>query len=558
MRGWIVSLVSLSFIFIFSCATTSEKKEPLSQEEVKSRLQEPLEALAKKGEWEALIAKLEQIKQKYPQDYNFEDFYFQSIKGLKEQRDDLYRDKDYLKAIYKGESLIVLGERPISPSQEDIIVDYINSLKQNSLGQAYAFYQYFTSQGYLLPVNLIHLPNNNLSSNSSSWLQGTLTLIVDQGVRMQSGVGVPAKVLGSAFLIDPQGYALTNYHVISSEVDKSYKGYSRLYARLPDGKGERLKADVIGYNEDLDIALVKVYFPTKYYFNLWNNSQDFMRVGQSVYALGSPLGLEQTITSGILSAQNRTLLPIGNAFQLDAAVNQGNSGGPVVNTQGDILGMVFAGIPGFEGLNFAIPVSWLRLYLPYLYNKGSVESSWIGLAISESLKGLEVIQSVRGSSTDGILKSGDQLISINGISLNSIASYQHLILTSHSLMKIRWKRDGIYHDAIIYPQQRPENPLVEVFKRSSQEDFLSLVLGVFLEEGKKTMFYRQYRAARVYPNMIGDELNIRDNDQIELYKIKMDKGEDSFLLSFLIRRQVAGFLESPLGIQISSDYPYFI
>lgn len=522
------------------------------------QLRKPLEVLVDKKEWEPLIAKLEQFKQKYPQDYNFEDFYFQAINGIKEERTNLYNNKNLLPAIYKGESLLILGEKPVSPSQEEMIIDYINSLKEESLGQAYAFYQYFSNKGYSLPSNLIQLPNNSLSSNSSSWLQGTLTLIVDQGVRMQSGVGVPARVLGSAFLIDPQGYALTNYHVISSEVDKDYKGYSRLYARLPDGKGERLKADVIGYNEDLDIALVKVYFPTKYYFNLWNNSQDFMRVGQSVYALGSPLGLEQTITSGILSAQNRTLLPIGNAFQLDAAVNQGNSGGPVVNTQGDILGMVFAGIPGFEGLNFAIPVSWLRLYLPFLYNKGAVENSWIGLAISESIKGLEVIQSLRGSATDGILKSGDQLISINDIALNSIAAYQHLILTSHSLMKIKWKRGDVYYESIIYPQKRPDNPLVEVFKRSPQEEFLSLVLGVFLEEGKKTMFYRQYRATRVYPNMIGDELNIRDNDQIELYKIKMDKGGDSFILSFLIRHQVAGFLESPLGIQISSDYPYFI
>lgn len=546
------------FVFLVSCRTVPSDQEPLGQEEILAYLRKPLESLVEKGEWELLIAKLEQIKQKYPKDYDFEDFYSQGVTNLKEERISLWNDKKFLEAIYTGESLITLGEGLSSPSQEEIIIAYINFLKEGSLGQAYAFYQYFSQKGYSLPSHIISLPSNSLSSNSSSWLQGTLTLIVDQGVRMQSGVGVPSRVLGSAFLIDPSGYALTNYHVISSEVDRDYKGYSRLYARLPEGKGERLKADVVGYNKDLDIALVKVYFPTKYYFNLWNSSQDFMRVGQSVYALGSPLGLEQTITSGILSAQNRTLLPIGNAFQLDAAVNQGNSGGPVVNTQGDILGMVFAGIPGFEGLNFAIPVSWLRLYLPFLYNKGPAESSWIGLAISESIKGLEVIQSVRGSSTEGILKSGDILISINGRSLNSIADYQNLILTSHSLMKIKWKRDDTYYESIIYPQKRPDNPLVEVFKRSTQEEFLSLVLGVYLEQGKKTAFYRQYRASRVYPNMIGDDLNIRDNDQIEFYKVKMDKGGESFILSFLIRRQVAGFLESPLGIQISTDYPYFI
>jgi S1-C subfamily serine protease len=530
---------------------------PLSEEAIARNLEKPLYELRDKGQWEELIARLEQFKHRYPRDYRFEDLYTQATLGLQEQRIDLWEKGSFREALEKGESLESLGVA-LQPSQTRVLAQYLASLETTSLGQARAIAFYYRNKGYTLPPQFRIEDETRQPQNSSTWLKGTLTLIVDQGVRMQSGMGIPTRSLGSAFVIDPQGYALTNYHVISTEVDKKYKGFSRLYARLPGGRGERLKADVIGFNKDLDLALIKVHFPVEYSFNLWNDREDAMRVGQSVFALGSPLGLEQTITSGIISAKNRTLLPIGDAFQLDAAINQGNSGGPVINPQGDVLGMAFAGIPGFEGLNFAIPAVWLRLYLPFLYEAGPTYNAWLGAAISESFSGLQVIHTVRSSPTDGLLRPGDRLIAINGRRLNSIVDYQREILTSRSLMRLHWQRDDKILSALVLPQERPEEPLVTIFKRSSQQEFLNLILGVTLEAGKKSRFYRQYRASHVFPHLIGDEIGINENDQLEVYRVKMERGGEFFSLAFLIRRQAMGFFETPIGIHLPPIYPYFI
>jgi S1-C subfamily serine protease len=163
-------------------------------------------------------------------------------------------------------------------------------------------------------------------------LDATVTVFVDKGILLQNGVSYPDNVIGSGFFIDRQGHFLTNYHVIQSEVDPEYEGFSRAYIRLRENNGQKIPVKVIGWDPEFDLALVKApvdndsFIPMSY----WSNAS----LGDTVKALGSPLGLEATITSGVVSNVERSNFSTGFRLQVDAPVNPGNSGGPLVNESG--------------------------------------------------------------------------------------------------------------------------------------------------------------------------------------------------------------------------------
>ena len=210
----------------------------------------------------------------------------------------------------------------------------------------------------------------------SSLISATVTVWVDRGLSIQRGIGYANHVIGSGFFIDRRGYLVTNYHVISSEVDPDYEGYSRLYIRLAENPDARIPARVVGWDPVFDLALLKTEITPPEIFQLGSSAD--LRVGTRIYAIGSPAGLDQTITSGIVSAQDRRLLSLGGVLQIDAPINHGNSGGPIIDEAGRVQAVVFAGIESFEGLNFAIPVELLKLILPQLYAGGLVSHPWLG------------------------------------------------------------------------------------------------------------------------------------------------------------------------------------
>jgi len=163
-------------------------------------------------------------------------------------------------------------------------------------------------------------------------------------------------VSGSGFVITSDGYIATNYHVISEAVDGSYDIKVMLF------DGSSYSAKVIGYEEENDIAVLRInatgLTPVTF------ADSDKMEIGETVYAIGNPLGeLTYTMTSGIVSALDRVITTEQyisiNMFQIDAAVNSGNSGGPVINANGEVLGIVSAkyASTGVEGLGFAIPAN---------------------------------------------------------------------------------------------------------------------------------------------------------------------------------------------------------
>ena len=184
----------------------------------------------------------------------------------------------------------------------------------------------------------------------------------------------PRRAMGSGFVVHPDGYLVTNAHVVGSA--------STVEVRLATGR--RLRGTVVGRDRRVDLALVKVDAPGRLPVVPLGDS-NALRVGELVLALGHPFGLEQTVSFGIVSRKGAPLVAAAPGFdyvQTDAAVNPGNSGGPLVNMAGQVVGVnTMAARNGTIG--FAIPANLVKGLLPQLLAKGKVEWGWLGVRIDE-------------------------------------------------------------------------------------------------------------------------------------------------------------------------------
>lgn len=387
-------------------------------------------------------------------------------------------------------------------------------------------------------------------------LNGVATIWVDRGIKVDQGVGLPDRVIGSGFFIDTRGYLLTNHHVISSEVDPAYEGYSRLYVRLPEAPKEKIPAKVIGWDTILDIALLKVEYTPKYVFSLTDTE---LGPGERIFAIGSPGGLESTITSGIVSATDRRLLQLGDTTQIDVPINHGNSGGPLIDERGNVVGVVFAGLEAFEGINFAIPGKYVNLIIDKLYKGGSVEHPWLGVALYERREGLEVLYVFPGSNADlsGIQK-GDIITALDGYSAPTIGEYQYSLMhrMSGELLNVSLLRDSEELTVLSALGTRPESPFGEAFKKDAKKNLILPLFGFDLEEAGATLWERRYRVTRILTGMSADETGLSVNDPFVLRSIDTYPDEGIVLMSVIIKKRKAGFLESSiqLGAMIDSDY----
>jgi len=181
--------------------------------------------------------------------------------------------------------------------------------------------------------------------------------------------------LGSGFIIDKEGYIITNNHVI--------EGADVIKVRLSDK--DEFDAKIIGRDAKTDVALIKIE-PSKGLPVVQLGNSDELKVGEWVMAIGNPFGLDQTVTVGIVSAKWRKLGigPYEDFIQTDAAINQGNSGGPLFNTRGEVVGVnsaIFSPSGGNIGIGFAIPINLARGVVEQLKEKGRVVRGWLGVMV---------------------------------------------------------------------------------------------------------------------------------------------------------------------------------
>ncbi len=179
--------------------------------------------------------------------------------------------------------------------------------------------------------------------------------------------------LGSGFIVSPEGYIVTNNHVV--------QGADSISVKMYDNK--EYDAKLVGRDPKTDLALIKIDAKGLASLNLGKSSD--LKVGTWVVAIGSPFGLEQTVTAGIVSAKGRILGsgPYDDFIQTDASINPGNSGGPLLNLEGEVVGINTAIIQSGQGIGFAIPSDLAKGIVDQLRNSGEVTRGWLGVAIQD-------------------------------------------------------------------------------------------------------------------------------------------------------------------------------
>jgi S1-C subfamily serine protease len=403
------------------------------------------------------------------------------------------------------------------------------------------------SRGGTMPEEAAALLERQPSPNEM--VPGTVTVWVDQGIRIQQGAGVPDRVIGSGFFIDKRGYLLTNYHIVRSQVDPEYEGYSRLYVRLPGNPDQRVPAQVVGYDRIFDVALLKTPIEPDYTFSFTQIRE--LDPGTSILTIGSPGGLQSSISSGIISATDRRFLQIGEVLQVDLPVNPGNSGGPVFDQSGRLVGVVFAGIEQFEGVNFAIPSYWVRPLLSRLYEEGEVRHPWLGVSVAERSGSLEVTYVSRGSPADEVgLEVGDHIQSVNGTDVSRIPQAQDLLLRSgvNQLMSLRIRRDGEQRKTMVALAERPHRPVLKAIEAEQISEVFAPLFGMTTNEVGRFPWQQEFVVTDVYPGTIADETGLSENDPFSLLDWRYNEERRAVGIEIVVRKRKAGFLETAVQL----------
>lgn len=271
---------------------------------------------------------------------------------------------------------------------------------------------------------------------------------------------------GSGVIISPDGYALTNHHVV--------RGAGRLEAVLHDGRVAT--AELVGSDPDTDLALMRLNGGGHHAAVLGNS--DHLRVGEMAIAIGNPLGLQATVTTGVVSALRRTLRGeagrlIEDVIQTDAALNPGNSGGALVDSSGGVIGVNVAIIGGAQGICFAVPINTAKRVVPELMREGRVARGWFGIAgqtqgLSKALvrrldlpaeSGVLVAAISNGGPAEAAgLRIGDVVLKLDGEATPSVDAV-HKILTREKIgrrVALDVLRDGIMVRLQLAVAERPD------------------------------------------------------------------------------------------------------
>ncbi|MBB3191075.1 DegQ family serine endoprotease [Halomonas cerina] len=326
--------------------------------------------------------------------------------------------------------------------------------------------------------------------------------------------------LGSGFVIDEDGYIMTNAHVVD--------GADEIVVRLNDRR--ELQAELVGVDAKTDVAVLKVdavNLPT-----LALGDSDGLKVGQWVAAIGSPFGFDYSVTAGIISAIDRTLprdayVPF---IQTDVAINPGNSGGPLFNLEGEVIGVnsqILTRSGGYMGLSFAIPINVAMDVADQLRNEGSVSRGWLGVMIQpvsrdlaesfgmDSPKGALIADlDPDGPAAQGGLEAGDIILEVNGREVAQSSTLPRLIgqVAPGNEVELTLLRDGERRELSVTLGDWPEAP-----GRDSDQDENPTRLGIAvqpLQEGERRQLGIEagVRVVQIDPNGAAAAAGIRAGD----------------------------------------------
>jgi len=277
------------------------------------------------------------------------------------------------------------------------------------------------------------------------------------------------KSLGSGVIIDTEGHVITNEHVIARATN--------IKVTLADNR--TFTARVIGADPDFDVAVLKLKTNEKLPYISLGTSSDLMP-GETVIAIGNPFGLSHTVTTGVISAVNRSIktekIIYENFIQTDAAINPGNSGGPLINIKGELIGINTAIYQGGEGIGFAIPIDKVRLIAEDLITYGRVLPAYIGIRvrdltppIKKSLgyagkTGVLIFKIDERGPADGKLNPGDILLEINGKAVRNRRGFSSSSKGLIAGEKVEFKiyRDETFKKILIITTEYPFNRAPEL------------------------------------------------------------------------------------------------
>ena len=372
--------------------------------------------------------------------------------------------------------------------------------------------------------------------------------------------------LGSGFIIDKQGTVVTNNHVVEDA--------DEIRVILKDG--QEFDAEVLGRDANTDLALIKIKvekdLPT-----LQLGSSASLEVGQWVVAIGSPFGLEHTVTAGIVSAKGRVIGsgPYDDFIQTDASINPGNSGGPLINLQGEVVGINTAIIAGGQGIGFAIPIDLARGVIEQLRQAGEVTRGWLGVAIqnlSEELaeyygaddrKGVLVTEVFPGDPADKAgIRAGDIILAVEGQQVAASRDLTRLIadLAVGQTVGVKILREGREKSLRVKIAKRDEGQLAaggeEVPREEGDADALGIRVGEITseiarrfnlenEQGVVVMGVESGSPGEVAGVQLGDviqEINHQKVGTPDDYNRLVAKSAKGGTLQFFIMRPAAGFV----------------
>jgi len=348
--------------------------------------------------------------------------------------------------------------------------------------------------------------------------------------------GYKQQGVGSGFVMNKEGYILTNNHVVEDA--------DQIKVKLPNGK--EYDGKVVGRDPKTDLALVKINGASDLHPLQMGNSDD-LKVGSWVVAVGSPFGLEQTVTAGIVSAKGRVIGsgPYDNFVQTDASINPGNSGGPLINMRGEVVGINTAIIASGQGIGFAIPINMAREIASQLQENGHVTRGWLGVSIQEvtpelaksfglkEKKGALVAQVVSGSPAEKAgIEQGDVIVEFDGKEIADSKDLPRIVASTPvgKAVTIKLSRNGKVLDQQVKVGEMEEK--AEVAKTPSTQKSLGISVQNLTPEIAKSLGLKKDTGvvvAGVEPESPAADAGIQAGDVIREVNRKPVKDVQDFI-----------------------------